>query len=366
MQGKKAFNTGITTYNKPILSVLKPIKEQYYIAPADTTAAETAFADSAKAAKPKVLTPKEVLSWLPYDATPEQQDSAIQAHFKPDSIHWSTRPDTLHLPCHSVGKDVRIVDLPLYYRESFFSQSPSYHPEMPAGRPGVAGAPVPYTIASDDLLTSLLLGCFILGCVAFAQSRDFIFRQVKHFFRVRNEGTSEIAETTGEIRFQIFLALQTSLLYAILFFLYLRHLRVETFIAEQFVVIGILTGLVAGYFLLKAFAQWFVGWVFFGKRKNNQWLKSFLFLVSSQGVLLLPLVMLQAYFQLTVKSSIIYVGIVLGTTKILSLYKTHLIFFRQKGQFLQFFLYFCALEIVPLFALWGVLTIASNYLKINF
>ena len=109
-----------------------------------------------------------------------------------------------------------------------------------------------------------------------------------------------------------------------------------------------------------------MGWGFFGKRKNNQWLKSFLFLVSSQGVLLLPLVMLQAYFQLTVKSSIIYVGIVLGTTKILSLYKTHLIFFRQKGQFLQFFLYFCALEIVPLFALWGVLTIASNYLKINF
>ena len=168
---------------------------------------------------------------------------------------------------------MRIVDLPLYYRESFFSQSPYYHPEMPAGRPGVAGDPVPYTIASDDLLTSLLLGCFILGCVAFAQSRDFIFRQVKHFFRVRNEGTSEIAETTGEIRFQIFLALQTSLLYAILFFLYLRHLRVETFIAEQFVVIGILTGLVAAYFLLKAFAQWLVGWVFFGKRKNNQWLK---------------------------------------------------------------------------------------------
>ena len=76
---------------------------------------------------------------------------------------------------------------------------------------------------------------------------------------MRNEGTSEIAETTGEIRFQVFLALQTSLLYAILFFLYLRHLRVETFIAERFVVIGILTGLVAGYFLLKAFAQWFVG-----------------------------------------------------------------------------------------------------------
>ena len=346
--------------------MLDPVKVHHYKTPADTTAAHTAFADSAKAAKPKVLTPKEVLSWLPYDATPEQQDSAIQAHFKHGPIQWSNRPDTLHLPGHTVGKDVRIVNLPLYYRESFFSKSHFYHPELPAGRPGVAGDPVPYTIASDNLLTSLLLACFILGCVAFAQSRDFIFRQVKHFFRVRNEGTSEIAETTGEIRFQLFLALQTSLLYAILFFLYLRHLRVETFIAEQCVVIGILTGLVAAYFLLKAFSHWFVGWVFFGKRKNKQWLKSFLFLLSSQGVFLLPLVMLQAYFELSVKSSVIYVVSVLGASKILSFYKTYLIFFRKKGPFLQIFLYFCALEIVPLFALWGVLTIASNYLKINF
>ena len=298
--------------------MLKPVKELHYIASADTTATETALVDSAKAAKPKVLTPKEVLSWLPYDATPEQQDSAIQAHFKPGPINWSERPDTLHLPGHAVGKDVRIVDLPLYYRESFFSKSHFYHPELPAGRPGVAGDPIPYTIASDNLLTSLLLACFMLGCVAFAQSRDFIFRQVKHFFRVRNEGTSEIAETTGEIRFQMFLAVQTSLLYAILFFLYLRHQRIETFIAEQFVVIGILAALVAGY------------------------------------------------FELSMQSSIIYVASVLGASKLLSFYKTYLIFFRKKGPFLQIFLYFCALEIVPLFALWGVLTIASNYLKINF
>ena len=76
--------------------------------------------------------------------------------------------------------------------------------------------------------------------------------------------------------------------------------------------------------------------------------------------------MLQTYFELSVKSSVIYVISVLGASKILSFYKTYLIFFRKKGPFLQIFLYFCALEIVPLFALWGVLTIVANYLKINF
>ena len=44
----------------------------------------------------KELTPKEVLKWLPTNATPAQQDSMIQAHIKPSEIHWSNMPDTLH------------------------------------------------------------------------------------------------------------------------------------------------------------------------------------------------------------------------------------------------------------------------------
>ncbi len=46
--------------------------------------------------------------------------------------------------------------------------------------------------------------------------------------------------------------------------------------------------------------------------------------------------------------------------------KAYIIFFRRNGVFLQIFLYFCALEVVPLFALWGGLVLISHYLKINF
>ncbi len=68
------------------------------------------------------LTPAQVLSWLPKNATPAQQDSAIQAHFEPGEIHWSQCPDTLHLPGWPVGKSYRDVSLPQYYKESFFSK----------------------------------------------------------------------------------------------------------------------------------------------------------------------------------------------------------------------------------------------------
>ena len=83
------------------------------------------------------LTPKQVLSWLPKNATPAQQDSMIRAHIKPSEIHWSEMPDTLHLPGHKPGKSFRDVSLPQYYRESFFSKDSLFHPELKGGRLGV-------------------------------------------------------------------------------------------------------------------------------------------------------------------------------------------------------------------------------------
>ena len=76
------------------------------------------------------LTPRKVLSWLPRNATPAQQDSMIRAHIKPSEIRWSTMPDTLHLPGHPAGKSFRDVSLPQYYRESFFSKDSLFHPEL--------------------------------------------------------------------------------------------------------------------------------------------------------------------------------------------------------------------------------------------
>lgn len=105
------------------------------------------------------LTPRKVLSWLPRNATPAQQDSMIRAHIKPSEIRWSTMPDTLHLPGHPAGKSFRDVSLPQYYRESFFSKDSLFHPELRGGRMGVSGDPVPYSVSGDNFVTSLLLLC---------------------------------------------------------------------------------------------------------------------------------------------------------------------------------------------------------------
>ncbi len=312
------------------------------------------------------LTPKVVLSWLPRNATPAQQDSMVRAHIQPSEIHWSTMPDTLHLPGHPAGKSFRDVSLPRYYRESFFSKDSLFHPELPGGRLGVTGDPVPYTVAGDDFVTSLLLFCFILACVALSQSRHFIVRQVKTFFRPVRYGTTAITETSNELRFQLFLVLVACLMVSIGYFIYSRTSISDTFLIEQYQVITIYASCVASYFLLKTLLYSITGWVFFDKKKNEQWLKSYLFLISVEGMLLFPVIMLMTYFDLSLQIAMIYALIVLGLVKMLSFCKSYLIFFWGKGAFLQIILYFCALEVVPLFALWGGLVMISHYLKINF
>ncbi len=312
------------------------------------------------------LTPKMVLSWLPKNATPAQQDSMVRAHIKPSEIHWSNMPDTLHLPGHSPGKSLRDVSLPQYYRESFFSKDSLFHPELPGGRQGVAGDPVPYTVAGDNFVTSLLLFCFFLACVAFSQSRQFVIRQAKTFFHPPRIGTTVISETSSELRFQLLLVLKTCLLISIGYFFYSRASISDTFAVEQYQVITIYACIVASYFLLKTLLYSIIGWVFFEKKKNEQWLKAYLFLTSTEGILFFPAVMLVAYFDLSLQIAVIYALVILGLVKILSFYKSYLIFFRGKGAFLQIILYFCALEMIPLLALLGGLVLMSHYLKINF
>lgn len=311
-------------------------------------------------------TPAQILKWLPEGATPEQQDSAIQANIKPSKIHWSHRPDTLHLPGHPIGRSIYDASLPQYYRESFFSESPFFHPELKGGRLGVAGDPVPYTIAGDSLITGLLLGCFIVGMVAFAQSRKFIIHQAKHFFYEPQGKVTDVAETSTELYFQFFLVLQTCLLFSLTYFFYTLTSVGRTFILNQYQIVAIYTGVFGLYFSIKALLYSIADLVFFSSKDNNRWLKTYLFMISSEGVLLFPLVMVQVYFNLPLNTAFIYSIVVIILFKLLTLYKEYIIFFRRTGAFLQIFLYFCALEVMPFMALRGVLTMISNYLKVIF
>ncbi|MGI6223758.1 MAG: DUF4271 domain-containing protein [Prevotella sp.] len=229
---------------------------------------------------------------------------------------------------------------------------------------GVQGDPVPYNISNDNFITSLLLACFLLALFASAQSYRFIVRQAKNFFSVPRREFSDITETSNELHFQLFLALQTSLLVALLYFFYWHSGDTSVNFTDKYKEIGIYTGVVAVYFLVKLLLYWITGWVFFDNQKTVQWSKAYLFLISTEGVFLLPAVLLCAYFKNDPTDTLFYIIAVVGIVKLLTLYRTSVIFFRKKNAYLQNILYFCALEVVPLCILAGILLLISNYLRI--
>ncbi|MBO5186833.1 MAG: DUF4271 domain-containing protein [Prevotella sp.] len=275
--------------------------------------------------------------------------------------------DSVYLLRPKPAEEPREITLRDCYDENIFFSDSLYHPEIKTSGRGVAGDPVPYTLRGDNMITSLLLACVVMVIMALSRSRRFIVRQIKDFARASHSGTSVITETSSEVRFQFFLVAQTCLLLAVFQYFYTLRYIGETFLLPtQYHLIAIYFGMYAGYFLLRVLLYSFVNYVFFSWRQNMRWLKSFLFLSSSEGVLFLPVVLLQVYFDLSIYNVIIYFIIVLVFVKILTIYKCYAIFFSRDTAFLQIILYFCALEAVPIAALWGALVQTGSYLEINF
>ena len=159
---------------------------------------------------------------------------------------------------------------------------------------------------------------------------------------------------------------QTCLLLALIVFISSRDFAKESFSIAHYQILGLFTAIFAAYFIVKFLLYSVVNWVFFDKKKNIQWMKSFLFMIATEGILFFPVVLLFAYFHLSDSIAAVYTLTVIILAKILSFYKTYLIFFSRSAAILQSFLYFCALELMPLGILWGVLTMTANYLRAIF
>ena len=330
-----------------------------------TTTIATANTDTVAVHSAKPQTPYEVLRLLPKDATPAQQDSAIQEWFEPKEIHYSSRPDTLHLPGQEIARNLKEVSLPHYYRENFFSNNTMYHPELSTERIGTSGAPIPYTFQNDSFITGILIICFLLITFTLSRISEFLLHQTKQFFSTQ-KSEQTLTETGSEIKFQILFLFITCLLYALLYFIYTTHYISNTFIfSSEYILLVIFGGAIMGYMVLRMILYTIVNNIFFNNKKNLQFIGSQLLITSLEGVALFPLVLLMAYFQFSMQNAIIYTATILILAKILTFYKSYAIFFNQKGGFLQIILYFCALEMMPLLMLWSGLLVITENLKVN-
>lgn len=287
------------------------------------------------------------------------QQRAVQEVVSLDSALWKQQRQ---------GEPIELSSdaMSLVYKNSFFAKDSLLNTEV-YGRQGIAGDPVPYSLHQDSVMSSVIIiaTLFMLFCMRRA-SKFFAF-QFRNFFRVVRNDSSMVKEAASDTRNLLVLSFYGAIVLALVFFSYSNEYISETYITKsEYALMGIFLADIVGCGIAELLLHTTVSNVFFDKERRSQWTTTKLFAWSLQGICLMPVLMLVAYFGLDTDNAIIYTLIVIVLVKIILFYKAFQIFFGKIGDFLQFFLYLCTLEIIPALILWGVLLITANNLKVNY
>lgn len=305
-----------------------------------------------------------IIDALPEDATPAQQDSAIQANLPERVRIRSTRPDTLEIPGIPAKKSKSLSELTYHYRQTFFDGNHFMHPEVSDSRLGIQETPLPYRLRTDDGITAIVLVVFMLMLVLFSKSKKALLKQAKELFNPPREYHNLFNDEPDNQQHSIKLLVCLTLLTISLQLFGLNGLENHTVITSETPYLALLstTLVITGYYLIKKLSYHFVNWTFFDKTKNKRWQETYTFTYAAEGLLLFPLVLLTIYFDLNTLQAWLYIGFVVFLTRIILLYETYIIFFPKIHGILHLIVYFCALEIMPLFGLWQALIYTNDIL----
>lgn len=313
---------------------------------------------------PRKLSVAEVIRRLGPDATPSEQDSAVQAAFpRPPLEHLSTRPDTLHLP--GLPATDKPVTMPQScYREGYFSGGVWDCPERPFLLPGVAADPLPYHIRTDDYANGILLSAFFLLIFVVAYNKRRILEASRRFFfshsseRFGEEGDGERMDGMSP-----FIIAGAALGETLLFFSYTQVYHETIFRnISPYILLGTYFATCLGYYIAKLLLYPLVNATFFPRAERSAWIEALLLSTLGEGILLLPLALLTIYFNLSLIAAGWSFLIILFFIKALLFFRCLRIFFPRADQFIHLILYFCTLEMAPVLFLWRMLEYLNLYL----
>ena len=138
---------------------------------------------------------------------------------------------------------------------------------------GMSGTLVPYSLRSDNAISAILLVCFCLIVILGTHSHGLFTRQLKMLFRAPRENSDSVRETSGEVNVMITFVVISSLLLGISANLYITEVFNPHFlIGTNAIIVLILSALFLFYFFAKWFFQSQVNLVFFGGKRNIQFI----------------------------------------------------------------------------------------------
>ena len=258
-----------------------------------------------------------------------------------------------------------VANYPVADKLGFFSGSEWAKTDSIVHFVGISGEPVPYRLSNDVFVTVTLMLCIFMAGFVVCRSMHALGLQIKSFFRLRDRSEDFSLKSEGEVKDQIFVVLLESFVLSLLLFSYFSRTMTDYFTTvSPYVMLLVDMGVLLVYFAYKYGILNLFNWTFFDESSRQAWMRGYNLIAFGKAIFLLVLVMVVLYFDLPLEVCILVFAVLFIVAEMLVLYKTLQIFFTSALGLIPTILYFCTLELLPLFFLWEILVKANEILVI--
>ena len=116
------------------------------------------------------------------------------------------------------------------------------------------------------------------------------------------------------------------------------------------------------YFFIKVNSYAFINWIFFDKQARHEWHDTLFLILTLEAVLVFPIILLMVFQPAWTQTAIWCALSVITLTRLLLLYKTGNVFSVKIYGTLHLIVYFCTLEVAPLWVTLKLLTRLTDLL----
>lgn len=220
---------------------------------------------------------------------------------------------------------------------------------------GFEGILHPSSPSSESWVFIILVLLFLLLVIGIIRSAGEFFQNIKIFSQKKEPVNIIQTETVNFAQFQIIITIFTISVFTLtvyeVFFISSSGFHLKTF--------GLLSGITAGYYLLKRILINMIGYTFFKKKITNIYNKMYFNLMNVLAVVLFPVLVLFTYQPGSWHQPLlISMAGLTGIFYIFLIVKLFQVFYSRILDLFYIFLYLCTLEIIPLLLLFWAYNLA--------
>ena len=228
----------------------------------------------------------------------------------------------------------------------------------------------PYCIVNDNIAMLLFVLSLIGIAHIFLVSGSSIIERVKSLFYYSNHQSNPFNERTHITKWcNALLYWQTIFYCGTLAFIYLQYspATAVTDAATARASLGACVLMSGGLLVAKKIMYDLCNTILWGKEVAKEWSRSHFFTIKLLSFVLLPLLTATLFVE-QVGETFMTIYIIFATLTYIAVYISSLnsIIFKKRCNYLDIFLYLCALELLPVAITWKLTQEVNSYLLINF